>query len=138
MLCSLRSGEIKCALLFAPSVAGAAGVAAWINSRSGVVDYGGERPTRDGFDLNRCTPVDAESVDCTDVFRAAFGVPALQRLVVSTSVTMCAIAEITTITNAAALDASDGIGAYYAHAPGSDNRSRFVPKADLVYAAKGK
>jgi hypothetical protein len=98
----------------------------------------GEAPNDPAFDSSKCTDLGKNQLDCTKAFESAFGAPALHDIILSHQVARCRVVEIQTVSSAAAVDASDGIGAYYGYDSGPRSSERLLPKANLAKVGDAK
>lgn len=106
-----------------------------INILNGVAVHTGEAPSDPAFDVSKCTLRPDGDLDCTSAFEAAFGAPALHPIIVSSSISRCKVVSIQTVSKLAAVENSDGIGAYYAFQSGPRSAEGLVPKAHLAKVA---
>jgi hypothetical protein len=87
--------------------------------------------------LNRCTTLDAGSLDCTDAIAEFAGAPSFHRVVVAANQDLsgCALLRVTTASKADGLTNASGIGFWSAQAAAgvqaAEDSGRFVPKDQL-------
>jgi hypothetical protein len=92
------------------------------------------------LDTNRCKPIDATSVDCTDALAENAQAPSLHRVLLAPNQDLraCALLRVTTAAKNAALQGALGIGFWSTQAVGgnqaAENAGRFIPKEKLKAA----
>jgi len=89
------------------------------------------------LDLNRCTPIDSASVDCSDALARATDRPSFHRIVLAANQDLagCALVRVTTASKDTGLADATGIGFWSTRAvagnQAAENAGRFVAKTDL-------
>jgi outer membrane protein assembly factor BamB len=89
------------------------------------------------LDTSQCNPIDAASIDCTDVLAATFGAPSFHQVVLAANRNLsgCALLRITTAVKNTGLQNSSGLGFWSSESVGgnqaAEDQGRFIPKALL-------